>query len=112
ERSLEEVADGELEQGRLVDTRTAIERESPLEPQRADGREPAETEADGLKHAKGKVILPVLEEIGIGGECVSGVVEDDALDSHLFDDRKLQLEVEDQLLVSAHRKRVNQIERI
>src|SRR4051812_13032744 len=46
ERSLEEVADREFEDGRLL-VAQLVEREAPLETERAEGREPPDAEARG-----------------------------------------------------------------
>src|SRR3954469_19994663 len=98
--ALEEVSDGEFEQQRLI-AGAFVERDAPLETQRTDRTEPAEPEADGVEQSERQLVLPVAEERLVLRERVSVVVEDDASDADLFENRELELGVEDELLVAA-----------
>src|SRR5439155_26035596 len=102
---LEEVADGELEQVRLVD-RPPGQREPDLEPERSERREPAQSEAQAQEQAQGQcaVALRALEEVLLLREDVAGVEEAHAAETRGPEQRKLHLPVGDQLLVAAHRE--------
>src|SRR5687768_15129252 len=119
ERS-EEVTDGELEHERVL-TRLLVERDAPLEAQRTDRREPAEAEADALAEAVRERIwqpearveldrdrrvlalqaraVAILEVVR-----VAHVIEHDAGDPDLLEQRELDLAVEDDLHVAAERQ--------
>src|SRR6266511_3263029 len=103
--SLEEVSDRELEIERLVDVvagraiLAAVQREAPLEPERADGAEPAEPEADRLVERERDRRVGVLTP----RERVAEVGEDDPADACLAEERELELEVDDRLLVAPDR---------
>src|SRR6185503_16167753 len=98
---LEEIADGELEQQGLIVGPAPVERDAPLEAQGPDRREPAEAPTERVEHAEEQVVLLVLEELGVRGVGVAGVVEDHPANSDLLEDGELDLEVEDHLLVAA-----------
>src|SRR6266498_3796589 len=102
---LEEVADRELEVEGIVDVAprhhvlAAVQGEAPLEAERADRAEPAQAEADRL------VQRPVDRRVGVRPlrEGVPPVGEEHALDARLAEDRELELEVQDGLLVAPDR---------
>src|SRR6185369_11877777 len=100
-----EVSDGEFKQVRVVDG-PPCEREPDFEPERPQGREPAqaETGAHEEPERKGAAALGALEEVLLLRVHVSGVVEDDAPQPGAAEDGELDLPVGDQLLVAADRE--------
>src|ERR1051325_9519654 len=112
---LQEVPDRELEDQRVL-VGLGVERDTPLEAQRPDRREPAESEADRLAQTVGQRVerpeawveldrdggvlalqpraVAILEVV-----CVAHIVEHDAGDPDLLLQRALDLAVEDQLEV-------------
>src|SRR5262245_3029335 len=92
-RGSEAVPDGELED-RAVLARSRRQRETPLEAQRPDRRVPAEAEAE-----RGAQVEGIDQLVAAPG--VAGVEEHHAADADLFEDRELDLGVEDELRQAA-----------
>src|SRR5512133_1374509 len=105
-RRLEEVADGELEVERTVDEVSGlvlppVEGDAPLEPERPDRAHPADAEPDRLVERQRDVgIAPLIPAAG-----AAGAREDDGPDPRGLEERELQLEVQDRLLVPADVRR-------
>src|ERR1700687_2453746 len=57
-----------------------------------------------MEKSEGQLVLGIVKEGLIGGERIAGVIENNPLDSHLLENRKFQLQVQDQLLVSTDPK--------
>src|SRR5512138_2827302 len=99
---LEEVPDRELEVRGVVDVLprhrvpAPVEREPPLEPERADRAEPTEPEPHRLVKRPGDRGVAVLAR----REGVARVGEEDAPDPDVLEQRELELEAHDRLLVS------------
>src|SRR5436189_3583555 len=103
---LEEVSDRELENDRLLPGQ-GLEGNAPLEPERTDGREPAEPEPPALPvgrqverpHAGVLAVVhqgrPDLAVLILEVEGVAHVGEHDAPDADLVEDRELDLGVHD-----------------
>jgi hypothetical protein len=96
---------GELELQRLqVDAEPAVERNTPLEAQRADGRAmPAEAEADRVEEPQRQVREgAVREERTPRAKASPGRRgEDDAPNADLLEDGELELDVEENLSIAA-----------
>src|SRR5207248_7295918 len=113
---LKKVADCEFEDDGLL-AGEGPERDAPLEPERADRREPAETEppagavgVDVERAQAGVLAVGDVERLQLAVlifqvEGVASVGEHDAADTHLVEDGELDLGVGDDLDVAADQER-------
>src|SRR5579883_1657151 len=122
---LEEIPNGEFEDDWIL-AGESLQRDAPLEAERADRREPAEAEAGGdaqpFDHRSQAVVVAgiglhegvvaLLAPLGFGVVGVADVEEHHSLDLHLREDRHLDLEVADELQVAADVDRAREVARI